>query len=107
MAALDFSWNASQKLEISGTYGTTFGASSSMKMLDDDMPAIFHTTVDSKSSTLTAYRIKALYMFWDNVGLSLSYSGVNSSIKYTYADGENVNDDASYSGIALGVIYKF
>jgi hypothetical protein len=106
MAALDFSWN-SKKLELSGTYGTTIGATPSMKMLDNDLPGMFGDTVADKSSTLTAYRIKVLYMFWDNVGLSFSYAGVKSSLEYKYSSGEKVNDDADYSGIALGVTYKF
>jgi hypothetical protein len=106
MAALDFSWN-SKKLELSGTYGTTIGANPSMKMLDKDLPGMFGDTVADKSSTLTAYRIKVLYMFWDNVGLSFSYSGLKSSLKYTYSSGEKVDDVADYSGAALGVTYKF
>jgi hypothetical protein len=105
MAALDFSWN-SKKLEISGTYGTTFGASPSMKLLDSDMSGSLGTVTD-KSSTLTAYRIKVLYMFWDNIGMSLSYAGLKSSLKYTYSHGEKVDTDADYSGIALGVTCKF
>jgi hypothetical protein len=106
MAALDFSWNF-KKLELSGTYGTTIGATPSMKMLDNDLPGMSGDTVADKSSTLTAYRIKLLYMFWDNIGMSLSYAGLKSSLKYTYSSGEKVNNDADYSGIALGVTCKF
>ena len=111
MAGIDLNWKVNDKLEITANYARTFNGNASMEFLDVDLPAMFGgATVADQSSSLSEYRIKAIYMFWENVGLSLSYAGLNSTLKYTYTGAggtEKIEDEATYSGWALGVVKKF
>lgn len=99
VVGLDGSYDVSEKFSISASYGATIGASSSMKAMDKMSPT-------SSESSLTAWRIKGLYMVNEKWGAYLSYSNLNSYLKYKFAIGE-VTVDSVWSGWALGANYKF
>lgn len=99
MLGFDVYYDFSEKYTLKCSYETVIDGSPSLKALDDMSPS-------SKSSDLTAWRIRGIYKLNEKWDISLAYSNLESKIRYTTALGK-VKVDSKFSGFALGTIYHF
>ena len=118
---IDGTYKFSDKFSVIGSYALTMGADCSSDALDDvntvgSIPNGIknQTSINpsiSKSSSLNTYRLKGIYQWTEHVSTFLSYSFLESKMKYSYdvagTTVGKVNVDSSWYGWAVGMIYKF
>ncbi len=109
LIGIDGTYKFSDKFSLNASYGLTVGADCSIDALDDhlSMPT---ATVDDKSSSLNTYRVKGIYQWSENISTYLSYSFLESKLKYSYdmsGTKIKVDVDSTWYGWAVGMIYKF
>ncbi len=109
LIGIDGTYKFTDKFSLNASYGLTVGADCSSDALDDHslMPA---ATIDDKSSSLNTYRVKGIYQYTENISAYLSYSFLESKMKYSYdmaGTKIKVDVDSAWYGWAVGMIYKF
>lgn len=110
IVGIDGTYMFSDKFSLNGSYAVTVGADCSVDYLDKTLPSSLGNASVSKSSSLTTYRLKGIYQWTDHISTYLSYSFLESKLKYSYKgaiDFGDVNVDSSWYGWALGMNYKF
>ncbi len=116
LIGIDGTYVFSDKFSLNASYGLTVGADCSVELLDDILPAgIKQATTQSpsvsKSSSLNTYRVKGIYQWTDHISTYLSYSFLESKLKYSYkvpgVYSGKVDVDSTWYGWAVGMIYKF